>query len=263
MTDVYEIHRWLEKQSARPLYKDEGVMFGDPSRPVTGVTVCWMPSPANIHAAAAAGHDLLIHHEALLYPYPFDHNQPLSAMHWRTNGQRLAALAQTGLIATRLHATLDQLFIFDTFAEQLGLKRVVAQGTEYHHRVFEIEPTAYVDLIQQVKKATGLKDLRVTGVRRDRLVRRVGMPWGGLGLFVNVSYVQSLIELIPAIDVMVVGETDNYGFRFCTEIGIDVIETSHEVSENQGLGRFAQALKKKFPSLDVRHIADPCVWMAR
>ena len=235
-------------------------MFGDPSRPISGITVCWMPSAVNIQAAAAAGHELLIHHEALLYPYPFDHHQPLSALHWNTNYQRLTALGQAGLVATRLHETLDHLFIFDAFAEQLGLTRVLAQGDEYHHRVFGISPVHYSDLVRQVQMAAGMAALRATRVQPNRIVRRVGMPWGGLGLFVNVSYMQRLIELVPDIDVMIVGETDNYGFRFCAEIGIDVIETSHEISENQGLGQFSKALKKQFSSLDIKHIADPCVW---
>ncbi len=261
--NVHAVHQWLEALARRSLHPDEGVMFGDPARPITGVTVCWMPSAANIAAAAAAGHELLIHHEALLYPYPFAHTQPLSALHWNMNCQRLTALGRAGLVATRLHETLDHLFIFDAFARQLGLTRIVARGADYHHCVFEIAPLPYADLIRQVKAAVGLKALRATRVQPNRVVRRVGMPWGGLGLLVNVDYVQSLIELAADIDVMIVGETDNYGFRFCTEVGIDLIETSHELSENGGLGVFAQDLRRQFPALRVQHIADPCAWETR
>ena len=66
--------------------------------------------------------------------------------------------------------------------------------------------------------------VRRTAVKPGRLVRKIGLPWGGLGLFVNVHYVQRLLDLAPDIDVMIAGETDAYGFRFCTELGIDVIE---------------------------------------
>src|SRR5437762_840832 len=101
MIKVADIHAWLESKAGHALHKDEGVMFGDVSREITGATVCWMPSPENMRLAAAAGHELLIHHEALLYPYPFEHIQPLNAIHWFTNTQRLTTLGETNLISTR------------------------------------------------------------------------------------------------------------------------------------------------------------------
>jgi putative NIF3 family GTP cyclohydrolase 1 type 2 len=259
-TTTHDIHQWLIGRVGRPLNADEGVMFGDPQREVTGATVCWMPSPENIRSAADAGHELLIHHESLLYPYPFANTQSLDTLHWRTNRQRLTALGATGITASRLHGTLDELWIFTRFASELGLTRVAARGEPYHFRVFEIEPTPYRELIERVKAAIGLPSLRATAVSPARTVRKVGLPWGGMGLFVNVSYIQHLIALSPDIDVMIAGETDNYGFRFCTECGIDVIETSHELSENDGLRDFAEALQTEFPNLSVKHIADPCVW---
>ena len=79
--------------------------------------------------------------------------------------------------------------------------------------------------------------LRVSAARgMDQVVHRVGLPWGGLGLFVNVGYQQRLIE--QGCDVFIAGESDNYGFRFAAECGIPMIETSHELSENDGLQRF-------------------------
>ncbi len=39
--------------------------------------------------------------------------------------------------------------------------------------------------------------------------------------------------------------------RFAAEAGVDLIETSHEVSENPGLARFAEILQKAFPEAPV------------
>lgn len=39
-----------------------------------------------------------------------------------------------------------------------------------------------------------------------------------------------------------------------------MIELAHELSENDGLREFAEAIKQQFPHLDVKHIADPRVW---
>ena len=262
MLTVTDIHQWLEQQVGRPLSSDEGVMYGDVHRPIHHVSVTWMPSPGNIRDAADAGSDLLIHHEALLYPYPFQDGIPADALRWNVNRLRMTALAETGLTATRLHGTLDELCIFETFTEQLGLRDPCKCGSDYCQRVFQIEPTPYAELIEKVKRAVGLTAVRTTHLQPDRLVRRVGVPWGGLGLLVNVGYQQQLLDLCHDIDVMIMGETDSYGFRFSTELGIDVIECSHELSENRGLQRFSEMLADAFPGLTVQFIDEPCVWRA-
>src|SRR4051794_892109 len=107
-TTTRDIHQWLEEKVGRKLNADEGLMYGDGNRGITGVGVCWMPSPENIAKCAAAAHELLIHHEALFYPYPFDNRWPPEAMKWYTNAQRSAALAKHNLVATRLHGTIDE-----------------------------------------------------------------------------------------------------------------------------------------------------------
>ena len=84
------------------------------------------------------------------------------------------------------------------------------------------------------------------------------LPWGGMGLFVNVGYQQELIE--QGCDVFIAGESDNYGFRFAAECAIPMIETSHEISENPGLRRFAEILSAEFPGLDVRFYENACTW---
>ena len=81
----------------------------------------------------------------------------------------------------------------------------------------------------------------------DRLVHRVGLPWGGLGLFVNVSYQNWAIE--RNCDVLIAGESDSYGFRFSAECGIPMIETSHETSEIPGLRRFTELLAEHHPDV--------------
>ena len=98
-TTVREIIAWLESKKGQSLNRDEGIMFGDGAREVSGVTICWMPSPANIAAASSAGHQLLIHHESLLHPCPLEQRQDLHTLRWPVNTQRLSALAQGNLVA--------------------------------------------------------------------------------------------------------------------------------------------------------------------
>jgi len=255
-----DIIEYVEDLAGHKLNDDEGPLWGEVQQEVRGVTVCWMADPNAIAAAGQKGHNLIITHEALTYPYPgMTKDEQRHYLAWNINGQRLGLLSKYDIAVCRMHGTLDELFIFDAFAEQLGLQKVVAQAGRYCDKIFSIEPMRYADLIKKVKADTGMKGLRVTPGDPNRLVEVVGVPWGGMGLFVNVSYMQALIEL-GAVDVMICGETDNYGIRFCEELGIDVIETSHEVSENRGLRKFTDTLRAKFERLEISFYENPPVW---
>ena len=82
-----------------------------------------------------------------------------------------------------------------------------------------------------------------------------------MALFVNVGYQQQLIE--QGVDLLIAGETDNYGFRFAQELGIPMIETSHELSENRGLRHFTEMLSQKFPKTEFLFYENKCVWEMR
>jgi putative NIF3 family GTP cyclohydrolase 1 type 2 len=238
---------------------DEGVHHGPADREISGVTVCWMASPAAIDAAGRQGHQLLIGHESLYYPYNvvISEDPPPGWQDWQTNRQRREGLEKWGLTFLRVHGSADEISIFDDFAERLGLgDPAYAEGFV---KVFEIEPCTLGQLVERVKAATGMPRLRASPAGSyDRVVHRVGLPWGGLGLFVNVGYQQELIE--QGCDVFIAGESDNYGFRFAEECGIPMIETSHEISENPGLARFTGLLAAAFPDVEFRFFENPVVW---
>jgi putative NIF3 family GTP cyclohydrolase 1 type 2 len=105
----------------------------------------------------------------------------------------------------------------------------------------------------------GMASLRIayTG-HLDQTVSRIGLPWGGLGLFVNVNYQQSLIE--QNCDVFIAGEADSYGFRFSVEAGIPMIETGHELSENPGLRVFTKLLEQAFPDVSFQFYENTSIW---
>ena len=256
---VQDIIRYVETLSGHSLNRDEGVHHGSPGSNVSGATICWMATPAAIASAGGRGDDLLIGHESLYYPYDVVNrsDQPAAWQDWRTNSQRKAALEKYDLTFLRLHGSLDEICIFDEFVRLLGLgEPAYLDGLV---KVFEIQECSLEELIAQVKEKTKMGSLRVSRPSGfDSPVRRVGLPWGGLGLFVNVSYQQRLIE--QNCDIFIAGESDNYGFRFSQKCGIPMIETSHEVSENPGLRQFTDMLAKAFPELGCHFFENPCVW---
>lgn len=259
MVAIHDVIAYITSLSGHPLHWDEGVGHGSPDRVVTGATVCWMASPAAIESAGRQGHQLLIGHESLYYPYQLsrDADRPSGWQNWQVNRQRRQALEKWGLAFLRVHGSADEICIFDDFAARLGLGAPVQ--TDGLAKVFEIEPCTLQTLVERAKFHLGMPWVRLSPAGpMDRIVRRVGLPWGGLGLFVNVGYQQQLIEL--GCDVFIAGESDNYGFRFAEECDIPMIETSHEISENPGLQHFTAMLAEAFPQVEFSFFENECVW---
>jgi len=259
MTTIQDLITYVETSIGHPLTTEEWLLNGDRDRTISGVTVCWMASPDAIRAAGAAGHDLVITHESLYFPYnaPLAQNAPDGWEAWQTNRQRTDLLAGYGLELLRLHSSVDEICIFDDFAALLGLgEPVVADGLV---KIYEVAPVSLTDLVADVKRRLAMPGLRLCAPHgTNQVVHRVGLPWGGLGLFVNVGYQQRLIE--HNCDVLIAGESDNYGFRFAEELGIPMIETSHELSENPGLRHFTQLLARAFTDVSFEFYENPCVW---
>jgi putative NIF3 family GTP cyclohydrolase 1 type 2 len=255
---VHDVVAYVESLTGHPLNRDEGIQHGA-DRPVTGVTLCWMATPDAIHAAGERGDELLIGHESLYYPYDVinNPNPPARWEAWQVNRQRRELLNRFGLTFLRVHGSLDEISVLDCFVDRLGLGAAVyVDGLV---KIFEISPRTVGELVERVKVRMGMPALRVCAPRGlDQVVHRAGLPWGGLGLFVNVGYQQRLIE--QGCDLFIAGESDNYGFRFAVECGIPMIETSHELSENDGLRHFVEMLSGRFPDVQFRFFENECVW---
>lgn len=255
MTTVEDILTYVTERSGHDLNPDEGVRLGEASQEVRRVLVCFVPSVPALRYAGEHGYDLVLGHEKLYHPYdPLvrreDHPNWAS---WPSNVVRRELLKQYGMTYARVHGTLDELLVFDAFAELLGLRD--PHYEKGFTKVYEITPRPIEELVREVKRRMGLSRIRVSLPRGPRqMVHRVGLPWGGLGLFVNVSYQQELVA--QGVDALIAGESDDYGFRFSADLGIPMIETSHVASENPGLRIFAKELAEAFPSLEVLYY--PC-----
>lgn len=262
MTTITEITDYVASLTSHPINRDEGVHHGSVDDPVNGVTVCWMATPEALRFAGAQGHSLVLGHESLYYPYDVvnQENPPDGWESWPTNRQRRVLLDEHNLTFLRLHGSIDEICILDDFAEQLGLSAPV--HNEGYVKIYEVEPTSVDALVAQVKSKLGMSGVRVAPVSpMPETVQRIGLPWGGMALFVNVGYQQKLIE--QGVDLLIAGETDNYGFRFAQELGIPMIETSHEVSENRGLHHFMEMLRERFTDTEFVFFENECVWEMR
>ncbi len=257
---ISDIIKYVEDLSGFDLDAEDGVQHGSADREITGLTLCWTATPEAIRAASAAGHELVFAHESLDFAFRNPARSRTAPEAWKATRIRHELLDELGLTFLRVHSPLDHLCIHDDFALTLGLGKPV-EPREHGNlvRVYDIEPCTLEALIDRVKERLGMPTLRVTsGHDPSMTVSRVGLPWGGTGLFLNTWYQQSLAE--KGCDVFIAGESDNIGMRFARECGIPMIETSHEISENPGLRHFAEMLSEAFPQLDVKFFENPCVW---
>lgn len=259
MTTTRDVIGYIESLTGHPLNRDEGVQHGDAQRGIRAAMICWMATADAIAAAGERRVDLLIGHESLYFPYDAIHrtDNPPGWESWQINRQRRALLDAHALTFARVHGSADEICILDDFATLLGLGAPVVADKLV--KVFEIAPCPLDELVTHVKERIGMAHVRLAAAgSMQQPVHRVGLPWGGLGLFVNVTYQQRLIEL--GCDVMIAGESDNYGFRFAAECGIPMIETSHETSENPGLRHLTQILAAAFPDVHWSFYENPCIW---
>ncbi len=245
---------FIEGLGAEPR-SDEGFKFGDPQAPLTGVLICWMSTLAAIEDAAQQGCNMVICHEEMHYPYAAFAPGLEKYMTWTVNRRRVTALAAAGITVYRAHGMLDHYCILDDFAAELGLGQpAVSEG---FYRIYDIAPRPVAELVTQAKAALGMDCVRVTG-DSQRVVSRVGLPWGGLGLSVNVDFIEGLLGY--GADVLIAGESDEYAMFYCLDADVPLIETSHAGSENFGLARFAQQLAQHFPGLKVVFHRCPVPW---
>ena len=260
MTTVADIIATVEGLSGHPLHSDEGVQMGRAGATVERALVCWMATRDALVAAESANADLVIAHESLFYPYNvrLTPGKADAWESWPTNRQRRDVIERAGLTVMRIHGSADDICIFDDFASLLRMGDPVAgEGTK---KIYEIEPAALGELVEQVKAAVGMAHVRVSwaGCSPEKVVRRVGLPWGGLGLFVNVGYQQWAIE--NGCEVLIAGESDSYGFHFSAECGVPMIETSHEVSEVPGMRRFTAMLAGRHPKVQFERYDNRPAW---
>jgi len=235
------------KQSAKYFNPEEGFRFGNPDVEVNGIMVSWMATAEAIEKAAEEGCNFMIVHEDLFYPFDFQRDAHFeTCFTWSVNCKRVKMLSEHDITVFRAHGALDRLCVLDMFAEALGLPE--PSVNQEYVRVYDLPGTTAGELALEVKMRLGLEAVRFVG-KPDHAVKRVGLPWGGMALTLNVGFIETLLSHNP--DALIAGETDEYSEFYVLDAGVDVIEVGHSVSENIGLRKFSEDLKHQYPGTKV------------
>jgi putative NIF3 family GTP cyclohydrolase 1 type 2 len=261
MVPIRDVIAYVEQSSTHPLHSDEGLQVGDPDMQIQSILACWMATKNALERAAEVRADLVLSHESLYYPYDalVRQDNPEGWQDWPVNRYRRQLLEKHRLSFLRLHGSMDQICIFDQFRRQLRLPVAAFQGSAYYIQRYDIEPRTLDEFTRHVKSCVGMDHVRVAAPKgMAQRVSKIGLVWGGVGLFVNVAAQAELQKL--GCDCLVAGESDDYGFRFSCEVGIPIIETSHEISEQAGIEYFCQRLRDRFPGLPVHMYQNRCPW---
>lgn len=232
-------------------FPEDRVQAGDPGRPVSGVLVCWMANTRAIDEAARLGCGLILCHEAPFITRRFGDGDP-EALSWKANRLRRERLERHRVTVVQSHRTLDALCIIDALADRLGLGEaaVVEQAAGYNAvRLYTIAPRPVALCLAEWKKAHGLERVRALVRDPERVVSRVGVAWGGVGLVSNLDIVARLVEL--GAEVILGGETEEYTAEFCADAGVDFIELGHAATEAPGMRAAGELLRRRFPGLAI------------
>ena len=222
------------------------VKFGDGSKPVHKVAVCWYPSIKTIQSAIDAGCGLLITHE----PTWWDHYDRPGG--WRERGPGLIKthmLEESGLVVARLHDTWDnwpELGIRDSFAKGLGLDQFIGEDETRWHAVYEIpEQTlnAFAKYVAGKVSLLGQDAVQVIG-NPEMMVRRpsIGVGCGGPH--------EDMIALGSDVLIMCFDGASYWQQRErFAEQGVGVITLEHGTTEMWGLESLARYIQSTWPEL--------------
>lgn len=244
--------------SPESLNPDEGIVFGSRLDEISSVQVSWAPTLPAIENAASEGASLMVVHEHLFTPCS---EMPADYLSWEANSNRLKKLSEAGISVIRLHGTMDAICVFDCFAGALGLGKPAVNGPGYV-KLYDIEPSCIENLIKRVKKALGMEKVRVvTPSSPPEKIKRIGLPWGGMGLSVNASYQAELLKHGP--DAFITGETDTCAMHFAADSGVYLVETGHDLSENPGIRKFTEKLSDELPEIKINYFENKPPFMLK
>lgn len=162
-----------------------------------------------------------------------------------TTGQRVLALARSGMAAICMHTNLDIApgGVNDALAEALGIENAVPFGGESCGRIGDVPEMALWDFMAEVKGALGADGLRF--VDSGRPVRRVAVLGGAGG--------GNMMEAFEAgADTYVTADVKHHQFIDAKELGINLIDAGHFSTENVVVPVLAETIRGSFPELDVR-----------
>lgn len=251
--DVIELMVELAPPRLAADWDNVGLMVGDPSRPLRGITVALDPTLEAVEEAIAQGSNLVVVHHPLLF------KPPRSLDLRKEPGRTLQALIKADCALYAAHTNLDATAVNVALAQALGLN-----GTDLLHRtgegegwglVGDLTPTvSLAELGRRAKDALGIQAARIVGPA-DRPIRRVAWLGGSGGDYWKEA-------LAAKADAYITGEVRHHAALDALAAGLCFVEVGHVGSEQPVVPFLAAFLQERLgQALPVRWLrqVDPFV----
>lgn len=252
------VARWLASLVKNTYPEDKLYLELGPDVEVKGILVCWMANAGARQTALERRANLIIAHESPYYTTPnFDPGCPHPDT-WQVNVAIKKFYAENRIAFIQSHRTLDSFCIARLFSEHLGFPLpIVHQGYKGFEftLVYDLPPITFAELVADLKKRMKLSRVRTSLCKPDKIIRRVGLGWGGVSLSSNLQYMELLLQ--NRVEVVIGGEVDEYAMEYYRESSMEWIELGHYASEIIGLEKAAQVIAKQFSEIPVTCYYDP------
>jgi putative NIF3 family GTP cyclohydrolase 1 type 2 len=166
------------------------------------------------------------------------------------NLEKKRLLIENNMCVYTAHSNWDlqnEVGMLPTFANALGLtdkiKRDVAIG------IYRVDPVPFSELIERVKRVTGLAHLRVQG-DNDRQVTTVALGFGKMGLVVDAIQANNA-------DAGIFGELSEHAFLAAREADLPIIESTHLASESIGFKSVVEVMRERIQDVSFEFIEMP------
>lgn len=258
-----ELNRWLRSLQSVPEPSVDRVIAGDPSTPVRGIAVVWMPTWAALREAEVRGCNVVVAHEPTFFSHhDLDGFEPANgsispaarAAMIPTRDAKLRWIQDHGMVVIRCHDVLDLLAggVVDSMIRELGFQDADVLVREPYYRVVKIEPAKRAAELGQAL-AKRFARLGQPGVAfygdPDRLVRRLGLgtgyacePWRFVELGADMG-----VSIDDRIKTWIESE-------WADDSGFPMVVIHHGTSEESGVRRLKEIIAQAYPGTPVHLI---------
>lgn len=229
---------------------------GDPQAVVSGIAVGWMSYTWALQQALDLGCNVFITHEPTYYSH-WDNNEDILRLASVRAKKRF--IEENDLVIVRCHDLWDQMTdigIPDSWGQLLELGNAIDGDT--YIRVYETGGRRADDLARHVAGRTaayGQPGVQLIG-SSDKVVHRISTGTGAITPYLGC------VERFE-IDLAICTDDGMHYWRdggFAIDMDIPIIVVNHTVSEEVGIQRLSEQLRRRFPTVPVHHIRQRCIY---
>lgn len=243
---------WVDVERTIDTFKS-----GDSEAQVRGIAVSWMSYSWALKQALELGCNLFITHEPTFYDH-YDSNEEVF-QRLPIARRKKKFIEDSSLIILRCHDLWDQ-YPGEGIADQWGQFLELGEQIDGHgyFRIYDVEGKTAGEIARRVARAVqkfGQQAVQLIG-SPDKPVSRA---------FTGTGAITPLGEAVANYQAdLLICSDDGFSYwrdgGYALDSDLPVILVNHPVSEEAGMIRLAENLRRRFPEAPVHHIPQRCMY---